>query len=60
MSAHQFARNQLAHFNALADSSQLARFISDMRLVEQFGNYAIANRARFAAEDAAAGRECGQ
>ena len=60
MTAHDFTRQQLQHFNTLANSSQLARFIADMHLVEQFGNYAIANRSRFAAEDAAAERECGQ
>jgi len=57
VTAHDFTRQQLQHFNTLANSSQLARFIADMHLVEQFGNYAIANRDKWAAEEAATGKD---
>ena len=61
MTAHDFRRAQLAHVNMLCSSSQLVAFTERMRidtpatrLVREFGNYAIANRDKWAAEEAAA------
>ena len=56
MNARDFTSAQLQHFNALADSSQMARFISDMNLVREFGNHAIASRDKWAREDAEAAK----
>lgn len=60
MTVHDFTRAQLAHVNMLCGSSQLTAFTERMnldssaiRLVREFGNYAIANRDKWAAEEAA-------
>ena len=52
MTAADFTRDQLRHFNALAGSSQMAEFIANMRLVETFGNHAIAMRPMWSRIDA--------
>ena len=64
MTAHDFTRAQLAHVNMLCSSSQLVAFTERMnldtpaiRLVREFGNYAIANRDKWAAEEAATGKD---
>ena len=63
MSAHQFARDQLAHFNALCSSSQTVAFTEAMnldspaiRLVRAFGDYAIAHREEWTREELEAGK----
>lgn len=60
MTAADFTRAQMRHVNAMCGSSQMQAFTERMnldspaiRLVREFGNYAIANRDKWAAEEAA-------
>ena len=63
MTAADFTRDQLRHYNALAGSTQMTAFTERMRLdspairlVREFGNYCIAHRDEWAREDAEAGK----